>query len=247
MATKDSCIYNAKLAEQAKRFDEMVTYMDSAFRLGIELSPNDRNLLTVAYKNAILPRRRALDEISMAVQNAERENAPNYKCFLEYRRVVEGEIRILVRKCLAFINSCLLKDSDQPETKAFYYFLTADCYRYLAEFETGYERTESAENALKAYKNAFEIASGNLNATDPLRLGIALNFGIFYFDIVHCVDRACKIVQAAYDDAVAELDNLSEEPHKKTAVVMSSLKENMRLWMSPMSSADLNCCERPVC
>lgn len=101
----------------------MVKYMDSIFLLGAELSPNDRNLITVAYKNSILPRRRALDEISMAVQNAERENSPNYNCFLEYKQVVEDEIRVLVRKCLAFINSCLLKDNDQPETKAFYYFL----------------------------------------------------------------------------------------------------------------------------
>lgn len=130
---------------------------------------------------------------------------------------------------------------------SFFFIRTADCYRYLAEFETGHERNYCAENALKGYKSAFEIASGNLKATDPLRLGIALNFGIFYFDIVHCVDRACKIVQAAFDDAVAELDNLSENPHKKTAVVMRSLKENMRLWMSNMPSADLKCCERPVC
>ncbi|VDM17253.1 unnamed protein product [Hydatigera taeniaeformis] len=256
MASKDGCLYNAKLAEQAGRFDgiyslflvlplDMVSFMDSIVRMNVELKADERNLLSIAYKNALLPRRRAWDEISVAVQTAEKSGSSEYPCLLKYRETVEAEIRLIVRKLLAYIDSCLLKDEQEPDIKAFYYKLNGDCYRYLAEFETGNDRSDSAEHSLIAYKNAFEIASGNLAPTHPLRLGIALNFAVFYFDIVHAVDKAYKLLQSAYDDAIAEIDNLSEEPYKESTIVMRLLKENMQLWLPYMQSEESECCGRP--
>ncbi|KAH9286867.1 14-3-3 protein epsilon [Echinococcus granulosus] len=209
----------------------MVIFMDSILRMNVELKAEERNLLSTAYKNALLPRRRAWDEITVAVQNAEKSGSSEYQYFLKYRETIEAEIRLMVEQ--------------EPDVKAFYYKLNGDCYRYLAEFETGNDRSDCAEHSLNAYKNAFEIASGNLAPTNPLRLGIALNFAAFYFDIVHAVDKAYKLLQAAYDDAIAEIDNLSEEPYKESAIVMKLLKENMRLWLPYMQSEECGCRGRP--
>lgn len=235
---------------------DMVAYMDSILRMNVELKADERNLLSTAYKNALLPKRRAWDEIAVAVQNAERSGSSEYLCFLKYRETIEAEIRQMVRKLLAYVDSCLLKDQQESDVKAFYYKLyvlcfmlttwsNGDCYRYLAEFETGNDKSDCAEHSLNAYKNAFEIASGNLAPTNPLRLGIALNLAVFYFDIVHAVDKAYKLLQAAYDDAIAEIDNLSEEPYKESAIVLRLLKENMRLWLPYMQSEESGCCGRP--
>lgn len=45
-----------------------------------------------------------------------------------------------------------------------------DYHRYLAEFATGNDRKEAAENSLVAYKAASDIAMTELPPTHPIRL-----------------------------------------------------------------------------
>lgn len=71
-----------------------------------------------------------------------------------------------------------------------------DYYRYLAEFATGNNRKEAAENSLTAYKAANEVAQSELTSTHPIRLGLALNFSVFYYEILNSPDRACRCVSA---------------------------------------------------
>jgi len=59
MADRDKNVYFAKLAEQAERYDEMADYMMAVGKSGSELSVEERNLLSVAYKNAVGSRRAA--------------------------------------------------------------------------------------------------------------------------------------------------------------------------------------------
>lgn len=69
-----------------------------------------------------------------------------------------------------------------------------DYHRYLAEFATGNDRKEAAENSLMAYKAANDIAQSELTSTHPIRLGLALNFSVFYYEILNSPDRACRCV-----------------------------------------------------
>lgn len=64
-----------------------------------------------------------------------------------------------------------------------------DYYRYLAEFKTGAERKEAAEQSLKAYQAASEIANVDLAPTHPIRLGLALNFSVFYYEILNSPEK----------------------------------------------------------
>jgi len=64
-----------------------------------------------------------------------------------------------------------------------------DYYRYLAEFKTGADRKEAAEQSLKAYQAASEIASVDLAPTHPIRLGLALNFSVFYYEILNSPEK----------------------------------------------------------
>ena len=78
-----------------------------------------------------------------------------------------------------------------------------DYHRYLAEFAIGEKRKESADKSLEAYKNATEVAQTDLAPTHPIRLGLALNFSVFYYEILNSPDQACHLAKQAFDDAIA--------------------------------------------
>ena len=67
-----------------------------------------------------------------------------------------------------------------------------DYHRYMAEFATGNDHKEAAENSLVAYKAASDIAMTELPPTHPIRLGLALNFSVFYYEILNSPERACR-------------------------------------------------------
>ncbi len=118
----------------------------------------------------------------------------------------------------------------------FFFFRKGDYYRYLAEFATGNERKGAAENSLVAYKAASDAAVLDLAPTHPIRLGLALNFSVFYYEILNSPDRACRLAKAAFDDAIAELDTLSEESYKDSTLIMQLLRDNLTLWTSDMQA-----------
>lgn len=76
----------------------------------------------------------------------------------------------------------------------FSYSRKGDYHRYLAEFATGNSRKEAAENSLVAYKTATDLATSELPPTHPIRLGLALNFSVFYYEILNSPDRACRLM-----------------------------------------------------
>ena len=109
-------------------------------------------------------------------------------------------------------------------------FRKGDYHRYLAEFALGNKRKESADMSLEAYKNATEVAQTDLAPTHPIRLGLALNFSVFYYEILNSPDQACHLAKQAFDDAIAELDTLSEESYKDSTLIMQLLRDNLVSW-----------------
>ena len=53
MAEKEELVQRAKLAEQAERYDDMAASMKNVTESGTELTNEERNLLSVAYKNVV--------------------------------------------------------------------------------------------------------------------------------------------------------------------------------------------------
>ncbi len=80
----------------------------------------------------------------------------------------------------------------------FYFKMKGDHYRYLAEFQTNDKRKESASKALEDYENASKIAEMDLAPTHPIRLGLALNFSVFYYEILSSPERACQLAKQVH-------------------------------------------------
>ncbi|KAF2920144.1 hypothetical protein DAI22_08g188500 [Oryza sativa Japonica Group] len=112
--------------------------------------------------------------------------------------------------------------------------MKGDYHRYLAEFKTGAERKDAADATLAAYQAAQDIAMKELSPTHPIRLGLALNFSVFYYEILNSPDRACTLAKQAFDEAISELDTLGEESYKDSTLIMQLLRDNLTLWTSDM-------------
>jgi len=194
MADKDELVQRAKLAEQAERYDDMAQSMKAVTETGIELSNEERNLLSVAYKNVVGARRsswRVISSIEQKTEGSERKLA----MAKEYREKVENELRDICQDVLGLLDQYLIPKASNAESKVFYLKMKGDYYRYLAEVATGEARTTTVDNSQKAYQEAFDIAKSKMPTTHPIRLGLALNFSVFYYEILNSPDRACHLAK----------------------------------------------------
>ncbi|KND90197.1 14-3-3 protein [Tolypocladium ophioglossoides CBS 100239] len=223
----------ARLCEQAERYDEMVTYMKEVAKLGGELTVDERNLLSVAYKNVVGTRRASWRIISSIEQKEESKGSEKHVSTIkDYRQKIETELEQVCQDVLDVLDESLIPNAATGESKVFYHKMKGDYHRYLAEFASGEKRKVAATAAHEAYKNATDVAQTDLTPTHPIRLGLALNFSVFYYEILNSPDRACHLAKQAFDDAIAELDSLSEESYRDSTLIMQLLRDNLTLWTS---------------
>merc|ERR1712153_189319 len=99
-----------------------------------------------------------------------------------------------------------------------------------AEYTEGDDKKKAADNARKAYEDAQKVAEKDLAVTHPIRLGLALNFSVFQYEVLSNPDEACKMARTAFEDAIAELDNVAEDSYKDSTLIMQLLRDNLTLW-----------------
>jgi len=234
---KADFVQRAKLAEQAERYDDMAEYMKNVTEAGSELSNEERNLLSVAYKNVVGARRSSWRVISSIEQKTDSEDKKHNMC-TEYRNKVEKELRDICKTVLELLDAHLIAKSSNHESKVFYLKMKGDYYRYLAEVAIGDDRNAIMKNSQESYKQAFDIAGQEMPPTHPIRLGLALNYSVFYYEILNDPEQACSLAKTAFDDAIAELDTLSEESYKDSTLIMQLLRDNLTLWTSDNQPED---------
>ncbi|ORY97642.1 tyrosine 3-monooxygenase [Syncephalastrum racemosum] len=227
--SREDQIFLAKLAEHAERYDEMVGYMKDVARMDTELSVEERNLLSVAYKNAIGSRRTSWRVVSMIEQKKDQKD--HEAQVKEYRQKIEKELYDVCHDILDLLATALIPKCkpDDPEALVFYNKMKGDYHRYMAEYSTGEERTKASTAAREAYEAAQQGAE-SLSATNPIRLGLALNYSVFYYEILGSQEQARELASEAFDSAVADLDNLSEDMYQDSTLIMQLLRDNLTLW-----------------
>lgn len=157
---REELVQKAKLAEQAERYDDMAVDMKKVTELGTELSNEERNLLSVAYKNVVGARRSSWRVISSIEQKTE-GNEKKLAMVKEYKEKVEKELKVVCREVLVsfllifiiflilifmiemqtcrfaffqeLLDKFLILKAANAESKVFYLKMKGDYYRYLAE------------------------------------------------------------------------------------------------------------------
>jgi len=241
MADKEDTVYIARLAEQAERYSEMVEAMKEIAQMEIGLTSEERNLLSVAYKNVIGARRASWRIVAALEQKDQTKNGKEIAA--EYKTLIEKELHGICEDILGVLDKYLIPSvegvdtEDAKEAHVFYFKMKGDYLRYMAEFTEGGDKKEASELSLVAYKTASEKAL-NLPPTHAIRLGLALNFSVFYYEILNSPERACRLAKTAFDDAVSGLEELAEESYKDSTLIMQLLRDNLTLWTSDMQAEE---------
>jgi len=150
----------------------------------------------------------------------------------EYKKKVEGELDKICNGILELMSAHLIPKATNGESKVFYYKMKGDYYRYIAEYKAGDAKEKAANDADAAYKEASTVAEKELAVTHPIRLGLALNYSVFQYEVMNKPDDACKMARTAFEDAIAELDNVAEDSYKDATLIMQLLRDNLTLWTS---------------
>ena len=252
-------VTTAKLAEQAERYDDMAAAMKKVTESGGVLKQEERNLLSVAYKNVVGARRSSWRVISsIATKTKDTNNDDRLELANQYKKKVETELENICKEVLELLSKYLIpkateeakaetdaeKSEQHVESKVFYLKMKGDYYRYLAEVAADGKGDESIDNSESAYDEALKTSAegidgkGALKPTHPIRLGLALNFSVFYYEIRQNHEKACDMAKKAFDLAIAELDTLNEDSYKDSTLIMQLLRDNLTLWTNDNKDED---------
>ncbi len=135
---------------------EMVEYTKQFARIGNnELSLDERNILSVAFKN-IVGTRRAAWRVLTSIQKKENNkgNAENVIKVKTYKANIEKEMTDICQDILDLLTETLIPNAQMGEGKVFFYKMKADYYRYIAEYSSGDKKNQAAQKALQAYNDA---------------------------------------------------------------------------------------------
>jgi 14-3-3 protein epsilon len=236
MADREDCVFQARLAEQADRFEDMRDKVKKIALMDVCLTVEERNLLSIAYKNIVGSRRTAWRVLSgLEMKEKEKDRGDTVRVCQEFKKKIEEELIDICNDMMAMLDDHLIENSkNDVDSQVFYKKMKGDYYRYLAEFQAMEERQKTAELALKAYEEASHDAQGKLPKTHPIRLGLALNFSVFHYEILNSPEHACRLAKAAFDEAIAELDQLSEESYKDSTLIMQLIRDNLSLWTNDL-------------
>lgn len=241
--TDQEVLLLARTTETAERFEDMCLLMGKVVKKSYPLGVEERNMLSVAYKNVVGQRRAAWRLLKQESANKDTDALQNYQ------KTVEAELDKKCHEVLDLLkNHLLLKESERKalvetdtsnfdqdqkkahtekiETQVFYLKMSGDYYRYLAEFKETDEVKAAAE---KAYETALKLAQ-NLAPTHPTRLGLALNASVCHWEILKKPNKACELAKQAFDDAIQKLDSLSDSTYKDSTLIMQLLRDNLTIW-----------------
>ena len=236
---RDELIYMAKICEQTERFDDMLVYMKKVLETNQDLSIEDRNLLSVAYKNSVGSRRTAWRVLSSIETKEEAKDSKNLPLLREYKTKIEHELHGICEEIIGLLDSKLIPSSKgNVKSEVFYLKMKGDYYRYIAEFASGDKHKHAADKAFEAYSKANQAANDSLATTDPIRLGLALNFSVFYYEVRNDPKQACQLAKQAFDDAIADIEKIEEEDYKDSTTIMQLIRDNLTLWTTELEAGE---------
>ncbi|KIM90758.1 hypothetical protein PILCRDRAFT_1020 [Piloderma croceum F 1598] len=240
--TRAEYVFVAKLAEEAERFEDVISQIKIlAYAYDARLTVEERNLLSVAYKNVTNSLRNSWRVIDSLETLESSRPKPRRLLLIRHEKVkIERKLAGICRDIVKILDDRLLPFARLGEETVFYAKMQGDYYRYIVQFAPKEERDHYAKLSLSAYKSAYKHAIGELEPTHPTRLGLALNFAVYYHDVLNSPDRACHLAKHAFDEGVQCLDQRDNsqrgQDFRDSLMILQLLRDDLILWASEMKN-----------
>ena len=218
----------------------MVKAINKYVEMDPKLTKDERNILSAGYKNIISDKRASWRLLNSMERKEEKKNSSQIANIREIKENIEKELNQICGEIQNIIDKYLVPNSTDSETKVFFLKLKGDYYRYKCEFASGKDFDDACDKAEKVYKEAYEIANRDIPITNSTRLGLALNYSVFYYEIKGLKEEACNIAKNAFDESMKVLDDLEKSKAKDTLLIIQLLKENLILWSNEMNEEEEN-------
>ena len=228
--TREELVYLAKIYEKVKRYPDMVETINKFVKLNPKLTKNERKILCSGYKNIISDKRASWRLLNSLEKKESKKNSPQVEYIKMVKKTVENELNKIIEEICLIIENYLEPNSLDTETKVFYKKIKADYLRYKCEYKVGKEFKEVCSKAESIYKEAYDLANENIPISSSTRLGLALNYSVFFYEIKGLKEEAMKIAKNAFDECMKAMDVLERTKPKDTILIIQLLKENLLLW-----------------
>jgi len=236
----------SQVAEASERYEDMVTIMEALVGRKLEsktqLTPDQRNLLSVAYKNVVGAKRSSWRMLS------EEGQFEDVELVRKYKKCIETELEATCNQILSKLEELAKQNKERldgeddadakktlQECQVFYLKMIGDYYRYLTEV---FPNDNYKRNCNTFYDEAMVIATDALEATHPTRLGLALNYSVCHYEILDQKKDACELAKKAFDEAIEKLDSLNDVSYRDSTLIMQLLRDNLTIWNQSDEAAE---------
>jgi len=226
--TRAALLVMAQEAQKSERFLDMFDICCDLIKnaaglpaLADVLEETERRCIAVAFKNVTSQLRAAWEVIEVGAEE------PHAECLRDYKNHIMQQLVEHCQECRSVLNKLNSPTCDlNPETEVFVLKMIADYHRYSAETAP---HSKHVTEAAKYYEQGTEAAE-KLDATNPVRIGLALNFAVFHFEIEHDAKAAASVAKNAFSQAIAKLDHIDEKHYNDTTLIMQLLRDNINHW-----------------
>ncbi|GLB33774.1 putative 14-3-3 family protein [Lyophyllum shimeji] len=238
---REDLFFLAELAGEAGRHEDVIKQIKLIIdHFSPQLTTEERSLLSVAYKTTTNALRNSWRVIDALYKLQSTRKAPLH-LIQRQRDRIESELTGVCRDVIRLLDRELLPAATEGEETVFYSKLKGDYCRYLAEVGQKRDRERFAELSLKAYRSAYKHAQATLHPLHPTRLGLALNFAVYYHDIKTSPERACHLAKNAFDNAVLSVDASDpglDQILRDSMAILQLLRDDLILWSGEMKDSD---------
>ena len=218
----------AQVALIPERYEDASKYIEELIKKKKEdLTKEEKNIFYKSFKYVVNSKRSAW--LSVNYLEEKEKNDERMEIIKNYKNILEKDISDICKNVITLINNFLISKTVLDESKMFFLKMKGDYYRYLCEFKTLNENKNYLDESEKNYKNAIEL-SQNISWVSGTKLGLYLNYSVFFYEIKKDAKKAIQIAKEAIKSAKKYSDKIKEEEDKDAEITVQILKENINYW-----------------
>jgi len=228
-------MYLARLCLNLENYEDSLRYVDQMAKLKEnEFSIEEREIFVNAYKSYISQKRNSWRILYKKEADYIEEKNKNTNIISEIKAKYEKSILDASQTFIHIIDKHIFPKLKTLDGKTFFLKVKADYYRYMSEISFGSDLKTYRKHSSKFYKEAF-TTSLMLNPLNIIRLGVALNYSVFFYEVLSNTLQSIMIATSALNEALKELksydeERLQDEKLKDALDIISIIKENIQYW-----------------